>query len=395
MRILYFSKDYTTHDHRFLSALANTEHKVFYLRLEKRGHSLEDRSLPPQIEQVVWAGGQAPATRGDGLRLWVDLKRVLRSIKPDLVHAGPVQRSAFLTALTGFRPLVSMSWGYDLLVDAQRDRLWEWATRFTLKRSDVLVGDCCTIRERAVSYGMPDEHIVTFPWGVDLHKFNPRDNEDRQIVWPSYGQPDDVGEVFVLLSTRSWEPIYGVEVIAQAFVLASQKLASVSLGAKAIPELRLLMLGNGSQAGLLREIFLRGGVMEQVHFPGHVNQVDLPRYYRSSDLYLSASHSDGSSISLLEAMASGLPALVSDIPGNREWVNPDEQGWWFIDGDHHSMADGIVQAVRQRERIPEMGRAARKLVEQRANWDLNFPKLLEAYHLAVQVHKKARGQIQE
>jgi L-malate glycosyltransferase len=124
-------------------------------------------------------------------------------------------------------------------------------------------------------------------------------------------------------------------------------------------------------------------VLEQVHFPGHVSQVDLARYYRSSDLYLSASHSDGSSISLLEAMACGLPALVSDIPGNREWINPGEQGWWFPDGDHRLMADAIIQAVEQRERLPEMGQSARQVSEQRADWNSNFPKLLEAYELGL------------
>jgi L-malate glycosyltransferase len=383
MRILYFSRDYTPHDHRFLNALANTEHQVYYLRLEKRGHSLEDRSLPHQIEQVNWAGGQAPAGRGDGPRLLLGLKKVLRSIKPDLVQAGPIQRAAFLAALAGFQPLVSTSWGYDLLVEAEIDPLWRWATRYTLSRSTIMVGDCRTIREQAVSYGMPDERIVTFPWGVDLHRFRPSKGEDRQGVWPSYvgnGQP---GEIFVLLSTRSWESIYGVDVIARAFVLASHKLTG-----KGCPELRLLMLGNGSKASQLREIFSNGGVLGQVHFPGQVNQVDLPRFYRSSDLYLSASHSDGSSISLLEAMACGLPALVSDIPGNREWVTSGEGGWRFPDGDHQAMADAIVNAVEQREQLPEMGRTARGLAEQRANWELNFPKLLEAYQMAVHLHKR-------
>jgi L-malate glycosyltransferase len=382
MRVLYFSRDYTPHDHRFLTALANTEHQAFYLRLEKRGHALEDRSLPAPIQQVTWAGGHAPASREESLRLLLDLKRVLRSVKPDLVHAGPIQRAALLTALAGFRPLVSMSWGYDLLVDAERSQTWRWATRFTLKRSSVMVGDCNTIRERAIAYGMAGERVVTFPWGVDLDKFSPSEGQERGTVWPSFGQPDREREVFVLLSNRNWEPIYGVDVIARAFVLASHRLAS-----KGCPELRLLMLGNGSQASVLREIFLRGGVLEQVHFPGHVSQVDLPRYYRSSDLYLSASHSDGSSISLLEAMACGLPALVSDIPGNREWVNPGDQGWWFPDGDHRLMAEAIVQAVEQRERLPEMGYAARQVAEQRADWNSNFPKLLEAYELAIRVHK--------
>jgi hypothetical protein len=132
MRILYFSRDYTTHDHRFLSALAQTEHKVFYLRLEKRGHTLEDRPLPPEIEQVNWKGGQRPARLRHGLSLLADLTRIIQRIQPDLIHAGPVQRSAFLTALSGFKPLVTMSWGYDLIQDAKRNFFWRLETLFTL-----------------------------------------------------------------------------------------------------------------------------------------------------------------------------------------------------------------------------------------------------------------------
>ncbi len=172
MRILYFSRDYTTHDHRFLSALAKTEHQVYYLRLEGGGQVLEDRPLPPEIEQVEWAGGNDPATLKDGLRLLDDLRRVIRQVNPDLIHAGPIQRSAFLVALSGFHPLVSMSWGYDLLHDAQINPFWRWSTRYTLHHSAAMVGDCDTIRQLAISYGMPNDRIVTFPWGIDLHHFN-------------------------------------------------------------------------------------------------------------------------------------------------------------------------------------------------------------------------------
>ncbi|RLD06274.1 MAG: hypothetical protein DRI56_08240, partial [Chloroflexota bacterium] len=102
MRILYFSRDYTPHDHRFLAALAQTEHQVFYLRLENRGRAWENRPIPAGIEIIPWAGGQKEARFRDGLRLLLDLKRVIRDVKPDIIHAGPVQRSAFLAALTGF-----------------------------------------------------------------------------------------------------------------------------------------------------------------------------------------------------------------------------------------------------------------------------------------------------
>ncbi|MGE5223090.1 MAG: glycosyltransferase [Omnitrophica WOR_2 bacterium] len=369
IRILYFTRDYTPHDHRFLTALADSGHKIYYLRLERGGHTLEDRPVPSQVEVVPWAGGQRSARLADGPRLLFDLKRVIKAINPDLIQAGPIQSAALLVALAGFHPLVSMSWGYDLLVDARRSRFWRRATEYALRHSDVMVGDCRTIREQAISYGIPDERIVTFPWGVDLASYQP-----PAAGFINSGETMN-GELppFTLLSTRGWEPLYGVEVIARAFVRAARERQ----------ELRLVMLGNGSQAPLLRRIFSEGGVLERVSFPGQVSQADLPRYYRSADLYISASHSDGTSISLLEAMACGRPVLVSDIPGNREWVTSGVEGWWFPDGDWQALSRAILNAADRREQLQQMGCAARALVEQRGDWNKNFPKLFEAYRLAL------------
>jgi glycosyltransferase involved in cell wall biosynthesis len=361
VRILYFTRDYTPHDHRFLTALAQTEHQIYYLQLEKRGHALDDRPLPPEIEQVHWSGGRAPVSLRDGPGLRHELKSLLRQLKPDLVQAGPIQRSAFLVALAGFKPLLSMSWGYDLLIDAERNTWWRRATRFTLKRSAVLVGDCQTIRQKAIAYGMPDEKIHTFPWGIDLQAFAPPETPSQPSPW------------FTLLSTRSWEPVYGVDLIARAFVHAAQKNA----------HLRLIMLGNGSQAAWLHQTFQQGGVHDRVIFPGQVSQAELPHYYHMADLYISASYSDGTSISLLEALACGRLAVVSDIPGNCEWITPGVNGWLFPAGDAHALANAIMTAQEQRTKFIEMGRAARTLVEERADWKINFPKLLEAYEAAI------------
>lgn len=359
-RILYFTRDYTTHDHRFLSALAKTEHRVFYMQLERRGHALDDRPIPAEIELVSWKGGTRHATWRDGPRLLIDLRRVIREVQPDLIQAGPLQRSAFLAALTGFEPLLSMSWGYDLIHDAGTNALWAWATRYTLHRSAVMVGDSGIIRKLANRYGMPDGRIVTFPWGADLECYTPGPDPGRK-------------QSFTLLSTRGWEPIYGVDVIARAFVRASRQC----------PELRLVMLGNGSQAAELRRIFQQGGAHEMVLLPGQISQADLPRYYRSSDLYISASHSDGTSISLLEAMACSRPAIVSDIPGNREWVRPGVNGWLFADGSAEALSEAILNAVSQRSQLPAMGRSARRIAEERANWKENFQHLLKAYDMAL------------
>jgi glycosyltransferase involved in cell wall biosynthesis len=361
MRVLYFSRNYTTHDHRFLTALARTEHKVFYLRLEGGGQVLENRPLPPEIEQVEWAGGKGPAKFKHGLRLLDDLGRVIRQVNPDLIHAGPIQRSAFLVAMTGFHPLVSASWGYDLLHDARINPFWSWSTRYTLHHSDAFVGDCDTIRKLAISYGMPNERIVTFPWGIDLTHFNLATYKPSNLP------------TFSLLSTRSWEPIYGIDVIVRAFIIAASKH----------PELRLTLLGGGSQYAPIRQILLIGAVYDKVLFPGQVSFLDLPDFYRRADLYIGASHSDGTSISLLEAFACGKPAVIPDIPGNREWVTPGVNGWLFPDGDAEAMAVAILNAVDQRQNLTEMGKKARQIAEARADWEHNFLQLEKAYQLAV------------
>jgi glycosyltransferase involved in cell wall biosynthesis len=298
--------------------------------------------------------------------LLVDLKRVIAQVQPDLILAGPLQTAGLLVAFSGFHPFVSMSWGYDLLVDAEKSPAWRKATSYVLSHSDAMLGDCEAIRQKAISYGMRSDRIVAFPWGVDLAHFCPRPEQ----------QPDP--KLFTLLSTRGWEPIYGVEIIAQAFVKAASRLANLP-DHTSLPELRLLMLGNGSLATRLHSIFSQAGLLERVHFAGQIGFARLPDYYRAADLYVSASHSDGSSISLLEAMACGRPALVSDIPGNREWVTPEINGWWFLDGDADALVEAIVQAVCERERLPQLGQAARQVAEQRANWEKNFPQLIAAF----------------
>jgi len=373
VRVLYFSRDYTPHDHRFLTALAGTQHQVAYLRLEDDGRALESQPLPSGIEVIAWAGGKRPARFEDGWGLLTGLRKVLRTWRPDLVHAGPIQTCAFLTALAGFRPLLSMTWGYDLLFDARRNLFWNWVTRYTLWRSTLLAADCNTLRRVAVGFGMNPARTLTFPWGVDLLHFSPL-VQGAPCYTPLRERLGWGEGTFVLLSTRAFAPIYGTLELAQAFAKAAQ----------ARPELRLLMLGGGAQEGVIRQVFAEAGVLERVHWAGQVSRQELPQYYRAADVYVSASHSDGTSISLLEALASGCPALVSDIPGNREWVTQGEQGWLFPVGQVEALTQAMMATSLDARTARQMRYKARRTAEERGDWEVNFQVLLRAYETARQ-----------
>ncbi|HEX9384985.1 MAG TPA: glycosyltransferase family 4 protein [Anaerolineales bacterium] len=370
MRIIYFSKNYTPHDYRFLSSLSKTEHEVFFLRLEKSQRQTEDRPVPENIQQILWAGGQREFRWRDVPRLTFDLRRLTKEIKPDLIHAGPIQNCAFIAALSRFRPILAMSWGYDLVMDADKSSWMRWVTRYTLKRSAFFVSDANVSREKAIAFGMDSAKTVIFPWGTDIEHFLPK-KEERGKKTASSNRKSKIEnpKSITLFCSRTWESIYGVDVLAKAFV----KVASVN------PDINLILLGGGSQGAKIRQILMSGNVMERVHFGGHVTQADLPRWYHMADLYISPSHVDGSSVTLMEALASGLPGLVSDIPGNKEWIEHGVNGWFFRDGDVNDLADKILNAIKNRKSFKKLGEAARKTAEQKADWKKNFGKLLEVY----------------
>lgn len=360
MKVLYLSRGGNPHDRRFLDALGRTNHVVTFLPLESSAGA-EQMMVAEGIEVLDWR------CRSDGRSVALEaheLKLILDQIQPEVIHAGPILSGAYLAAKAGGHPLLSMSWGSDLLLEAL-DGEGRTKAEYALQRSDVLVCDCETVLRAAVDLGISRERIVVFPWGVDLGRFAPA--EELQLR-------QDLGweQAFILLSTRHWEPIYGIDVIVEAFTRAARQ----------VPELRLMMLGEGSQREELLGKVSEAGFSDHIHAPGTIDGKALPSYYRSASIYVSASHSDGTSISLLEAMACGLPAVVSDIPGNREWVVPEKTGWWFEDGNAEALSYKMVEAASSEGELAKMGRRSREIAEERGDWTVNFEKLLDAYEMA-------------
>ena len=366
MRILYFSRDYTTHDRRFLLKLSETHHDVWFLRLENDGIPYEKRPLPDKIRLVEWRGGRKAVNSPEAwFRLMPDFQEVLDKIQPDLVHSGPVQSCGFMTAMAGFHPFLLMSWGSDILVDADSNDMWRWMTEYTLNHSDMLLCDSVAVHDKVKKLAnYPDERVIQFPWGIDLKQFAPGDDSlslRQQKGWENS---------FIILSTRTWEEIYGIEILLKAFHMAYTQKSG----------LRLVLLGAGSLSPRIEEFILRHNLDDVIYSPGMVPHHQLPEYYRAVDLYMSCSLSDGTSISLLEAFASGLPVTVTDLPGNNEWVHMGRNGWLAPPGDSESNAELLILATclnsEERDRI---SRANRVVAEERANWNKNFQSLLEAY----------------
>jgi glycosyltransferase involved in cell wall biosynthesis len=365
MRILYFTRAYAIHDAQFLRKLAVSPHEVWFLPYSPA--DCADWRLPDRVHLARWPHPNAPLDGNpDGwLASMPHFETILAAVRPDVLHAGPIQPCGFMASLSGFHPLLLMSWGSDVLMEAQASDRARWIARHTLRNADMLLCDCRAVREKAFELHPFDEaRIVEVPWGVDLQAFTPGPPAEQRGT--RFGWED----AFVILSTRNWEPIYGTEILLNAFRLAFESNK----------RLRLVLVGSGSLSPYVRNFVSDPELRGAVHLAGAVAHEELPRYFRQADLYLGCSFVDGTSVSLLEAFASGLPVVVSDLPANREWVLPGENGWLATPGRPGGFAEAILEAAAfDSAHLSEIARANRKLATVRADWHANFQKVLSAY----------------
>lgn len=340
---------------------------MYWFRLLGGNNIQEKRKFPQGIHVVEWVIEKEKISWVDYFRLKNKFRDVVENIQPDIIHAGPIQRVAFLPALLNFHPLMSMSWGFDMLEDADRNWFWKMITNYVLDKSDWLIADCHTVKKSAIKFGFPEDKITIFPWGVDLNLFSAGNKAKKRR---KIGFEDD----FLIIHTRSWEPRYGVNIALRGF----QKAALSN------PKLQMIMLGGGSQEKDIKEFIETHHLSKQIHFYDYQKNEDLAAFYQAADIYLSASYVDGSSVALMESMACGCPGLVSDIPSNLEWITDGVEGWTFREGDADDLAKQIEFAVIRKNELAFLGKAARLKTERLANWDKSVEKLLAAYQNVVE-----------
>ncbi|MFC1901639.1 glycosyltransferase family 4 protein [Chloroflexota bacterium] len=378
MRICYLGDCTHIHDLRFVTKLVERGYDT---------HIVTFMDNPIEVSGVKYHSVPFPDLFfRSPRRLWRSkkiLREILREIKPDVLHAGWIHTYGFLAAVSGFHPFLLMPWGSDILL--KRDDIFSftrfsifnkvvsryaqrYATRYAINKADMITCDAEHVKKEIVRLiGYPADRIIIFPWGIDLSKFNPE--ADGSLIRKRLGWEDNK----ILIMTRAFEPVYGIEYFLQALPQIIREC----------PEARAILCGDGSLRGELERFVKDKGLNEYVHFAGFVKNDDLPYYLASADVYVSCSLSDGTSLSLLEAMACGLPVVVSDVPAILEWVKDGENGFTVPVHDTTSLEQKIVYFLEREDLRENFGKRNWQIAQERANWDINFEKLEGIYrHLA-------------
>jgi glycosyltransferase involved in cell wall biosynthesis len=272
----------------------------------------------------------------------------------DVIHVhGMNYHSAVAVRMgrLGRRPTITKVANSGAASDVDKMRLGRQlrGARFLLAeagRSDRFVALNPAVVEELRAIGVPPARIVSLPNGVALEGVAPR--------------PDHaLAGVATVVYVGRLHPQKGLETLIEAVGLVNRRSPA---------SLRAVLIGEGPDRADLEAQVERLGLGEWVTLPGE--RQDVGECLRSADAFVLPSHAEGLSNALLEAMAHGLPVVVSNVPGNVDVVDHDVNGLIFPVGDADTLADRLAWLATDEAARDRLGQAARATVE--AEYDLDL-----------------------
>jgi glycosyltransferase involved in cell wall biosynthesis len=304
-----------------------------------------------------------PMTRLSMLRP-AALARFLRQLRPDIVHthSGVWYKTARAARMAQVKAVVHTEHG-------RAEGPWEgFLSRRAARHTDVVIAVSAPLQAfLAQRLRMPAGQVRLIPNGVDVTHY--------RLRRPSTRLRDELGVAAdqpIVGSIGRLEPVKGYDVVIRAFarVRWPQETAAPVL----------VIAGDGSVRGQLQQLASQLGVADRVFLLGWRD--DPEELYAHFSCFVMGSWSEGTSISLLEAMASGLAPLVTAVGGNPAVLGEVLAEQAVPAGDVASMAAGIERLLSP-ERSRALGSAARGRAEGQFGLDVMVRRYEELYHSLV------------
>jgi len=299
----------------------------------------------------------------------VQFRLAMGRIGPDLVHVHYINEAALFTSLAGFRPLVVTAYGSDVLITPQRSRLLQGVVRYVLRKADLVTCTGETVKDELLKLGVAPPKVEIIYVGTDIDRFHPGAGDSG--LRERLGLHDSPA----VISLRCLDPVYDVGTLVSAVPLVLEKC----------PTVKFVIAGSGSEEEKLRQMANILGVHESVRFVGYLSEEEVPCCLTSADIYVSTSLSDGGlSASTAEAMACGLPVIVTDVADNRRWVKDGVSGFVIPPQDPSALAARIIHLVGHQEERKRMGQNGRQVVVEEDNWSKEMARMEGIYQQLVQ-----------
>jgi glycosyltransferase involved in cell wall biosynthesis len=332
------------------AGLPRDEFDVHVCALTRQGprlHDLQQAGVPVTLIGKRW--------KVDPLAYW-RLKKLIRRLRPDIVHT-------WIFAANSYGRQAAWACGVPAIIAGERcvDRWKSWKElaidRYLARRSTRIAVNSSGVVDFYANLGLPREKFVVIPNAIAPRPVEPY---ARQAFLAELELPETarlIGAVGRLWPQKRYKDL----------MWASDLLAT------ARDDTYLLIAGDGPQLDELQRFRRKLGFGERIRFLGHRD--DVPRWLSLLDVFWLGSGYEGQSNGLMEAMVAEVPAVVSDIAGNRDLVRPEIDGLFFQVGNRADLARQTVRLLEDPAWAKTLGHSA----GERMRRDFSLAQMIEAY----------------
>ncbi|XOV67134.1 MAG: glycosyltransferase family 4 protein [Fluviicola sp.] len=238
------------------------------------------------------------------ITIWKTIKRlrnIINEFQPDVIHVHQANSYGYIVAKANKRkvPQVLTIWGSDVLLLPKKSSVHRRMVQKALKGAHKITADASFIQKN-VSELIGPHDFTTANFGIDLPALDIDLEKKENIVY----------------SNRLHNDLYNIDKIIKGF----------SKFYREHKDWKLVIAGRGNNTEALKELAASKLPESAYEFIGFVEYETNMSNYQLARVYISVPSSDGTSVSLLEAMACGTIPIVSDLPANHEWIKSGKNG---------------------------------------------------------------------
>ena len=364
MILLLISDARSIHTQRWVEYFAQKGHEIHLITYDPMGRNIEGVN-----EHVI-------TSRWKNLYLsfiprHLAIKKLVKEIKPDLIHAHFIAKYGFHLLGLNIHPSVVSAWGDDILILPKKSWLIHRYTKKVLAGVDLVYAVSHNISDHInADFNIPSDKIHYLPFGIDTDLFT---------LGPGKKVADY--KTIELFSNRGFFPVYDSETLVNGFALAYRKDF----------RLRLTLKGEGPDEQKVRDLVISLGISDVVTFRKKSQYSEVPQDYRNADIFVTTSRSDGTPVSILEAMASGLPCIATNVGGIPEWIEDKKTGLLISPGSPEQLAEKILLLVQNPQLCSALGNAAREKIKKDGQWNTLMAQAEKDYQALIKTYRQNKS----
>ena len=334
--------------------LAGTEIATYYMaeHLAQRGHEVHvitslDEGLPEENYEKGFYIHRLPRTKirfAGAFIFWADIVRVIQKISPDIVHAQSlgIGVPALLSKNLLKIPYVVWGQGSDVYLP-------DWFTKLTSKTIIKNANSVIALTEdmKRAMQAIYNRDITIVPNGIDL----------KEYISELPVQNVEGAEKRILFVGRL-HPVKGVQYL----------LGAMSIVHRELPEAKLILVGDGEEREHLETLTDNLGIRECVEFAGRVPHERVKDYMNQAEVFVLSSLSEGFPVTILEAMACGLPVVATRVGGVPDIIEDGTNGYLVDAMNQEQIAEALLKLLQNDQLRKEISNNNRKEAE-RYRWN--------------------------